>query len=202
MAAQRGTIHDDCVLVNRDCRTYTWPDRLDAVCTDPPWADLSCYEWLGSWAVERVRPGGWVLVQCGTAHLPKVLTILSGAGLSYVWCLAFGYSQSSQAKATTKFRATWRPVLLFSVGAVELPDESVSDWYTVKAEPKKHFAWEQPPEPFRYWLGRLVRPGGLVADPFAGSGTTAVVCRELGLRFVGTEKDKDNYKVARGRLKQ
>lgn len=33
------------------------------------------------------------------------------------------------------------------------------------------------------------RTGGVVLDPFLGSGTTAVVCRKLGRRFVGVEQN-------------
>lgn len=36
------------------------------------------------------------------------------------------------------------------------------------------------------------RPGDLVMDPFLGSGTTGVVARALGRRFIGTEYSKEN----------
>jgi len=34
-------------------------------------------------------------------------------------------------------------------------------------------------------------PGEMVLDPFLGSGTTAVVARKLGRRFVGVEIDRE-----------
>jgi DNA modification methylase len=40
------------------------------------------------------------------------------------------------------------------------------------------------------WLVRLVCPqGGLVLDPFAGSGTTAEACRVEGMRCVLVERE-------------
>ena len=43
-------------------------------------------------------------------------------------------------------------------------------------------------------------PGGLVLDPFAGSGTTAVVARKLGRSFVAIERDEMHCLVAAKRL--
>lgn len=51
------------------------------------------------------------------------------------------------------------------------------------------------------WLVRLVcRPGGLVLDPFCGSGTTGVASREEGMDFIGIEKNEDYCKIARNRV--
>ena len=41
-----------------------------------------------------------------------------------------------------------------------------------------------------------------VFDPFMGSGTTAVVCKSLGLDYVGCELDKDYYEIINKRLSQ
>jgi DNA modification methylase len=43
-------------------------------------------------------------------------------------------------------------------------------------------------------------PGGLVIDPFMGSGTTAVVARRLGRRFIGFDASPRYVELARARL--
>ena len=43
-------------------------------------------------------------------------------------------------------------------------------------------------------------PGGVVLDPFMGSGTTAVVCRRLGRHFLGFELIPEYVELARRRL--
>jgi len=43
--------------------------------------------------------------------------------------------------------------------------------------------------------------GDLVLDPFSGSGTTAVVAKKLQRNFIGIDKDKDNVKLSKERLK-
>lgn len=43
-------------------------------------------------------------------------------------------------------------------------------------------------------------PGDLVLDPFSGVGTTAVVCKQTGRRFVGFEKNEKYLQIAIDRL--
>jgi site-specific DNA-methyltransferase (adenine-specific) len=51
------------------------------------------------------------------------------------------------------------------------------------------------------WLVRLVcPPGGVVLDPFLGSGTTALACEDLGLRWIGIEREEKYCEVAKQRL--
>lgn len=53
------------------------------------------------------------------------------------------------------------------------------------------------------WLCRLITPaGGVVLDPFAGSGSTGVACLREGFRFVGVEQSVEYARVARERLKK
>jgi site-specific DNA-methyltransferase (adenine-specific) len=42
--------------------------------------------------------------------------------------------------------------------------------------------------------------GGVVLDPYMGSGTTGVAALNLGRRFIGIEKDPKYYKIAKGRI--
>ncbi|MGD9741459.1 MAG: site-specific DNA-methyltransferase, partial [Dongiaceae bacterium] len=44
------------------------------------------------------------------------------------------------------------------------------------------------------------RPGDLVLDPFFGSGTTGVVAKRLGRRWLGIERDKSYARIAQERL--
>lgn len=51
------------------------------------------------------------------------------------------------------------------------------------------------------WLVRLVTPpGGLVLDPFAGSGSTGCATVAEGFRFVGMEKERESADIARRRI--
>ncbi|WP_254628047.1 site-specific DNA-methyltransferase [Myxococcus sp. CA040A] len=51
------------------------------------------------------------------------------------------------------------------------------------------------------WLVRLVTPpGGIVLDPFTGSGTTGLAALHEGLRFVGVEQSAEYLEIARCRV--
>jgi len=51
------------------------------------------------------------------------------------------------------------------------------------------------------YLVRLVTPvGGVVLDPFMGSGTTGIACKNKGFGFVGIEMDKEYFEIAKARI--
>lgn len=53
-------------------------------------------------------------------------------------------------------------------------------------------------------LRRMIRvscpPGGVVLDPFMGSGSTGCACKEEGMEFIGIEKDKNYFEIAKKRI--
>jgi len=52
------------------------------------------------------------------------------------------------------------------------------------------------------WLTRLITPaGGLVLDPFAGSGSTGAAAAMEGARFIGIEREADYVPIARARVR-
>ncbi len=55
----------------------------------------------------------------------------------------------------------------------------------------------------RYLLTLVTYPEyNLIIDPFMGSGTTALACLELGLPFIGIEKEKEYYDLAIERIER
>ena len=51
------------------------------------------------------------------------------------------------------------------------------------------------------WLVRMVTPpGGIVLDPFMGSGTTGVAAMQEGFRFVGCELNPEYVAIAKRRI--
>lgn len=58
----------------------------------------------------------------------------------------------------------------------------------------------KPTDLMRY-LVRLITPqGGIVLDPFMGSGTTGVAAKSEGFSFLGIEREPDYLEIAKGRI--
>src|SRR5262249_44987020 len=83
------------------------------------------------------------------------------------------------------------------------PDEDTWYFRRVCGTFKERAGWHgcQMPEQL---LGRIIRvcsnPGELVLDPFAGSGTTLVVAKKLGRRWIGFEISENYFKKGEARL--
>ena len=59
----------------------------------------------------------------------------------------------------------------------------------------------KPVELMKY-LCRLVTPkGGIVLDPFMGSGSTGMAAKDEGFDFIGIEKDEEYFKICESRIK-
>ena len=86
----------------------------------------------------------------------------------------------------------------FSVTA-DVPYTDVWTFPTVQAYPGKHPA-EKPQALLRHIIAASSKPGAVVLDAFAGSGSTGIAARELGRDFIGIEKDNTWVDYARERI--
>lgn len=67
---------------------------------------------------------------------------------------------------------------------------------------KKHFLHPtiKPLKIIKNIVGNSSKEGDIVLDPFIGSGTTAVACKELGRHYIGFEINPKWVKIAKDRL--
>jgi len=72
---------------------------------------------------------------------------------------------------------------------------------TDKAGPKKkQHPTQKPVDLYKFLLERYCLPGGTVLDPTFGSGNSGKAAKELGLKYIGIEKDADFFKKAKSIL--
>jgi adenine-specific DNA-methyltransferase len=86
----------------------------------------------------------------------------------------------------------------FSVTA-DVPYTDVWTFPTVQAYPGKHPA-EKPQALLRHIIAASSKPGAVVLDAFAGSGSTGTAALDMGRKFIGIEKDNAWAEYSRDRI--
>ena len=76
-----------------------------------------------------------------------------------------------------------------------------SVWHVNKVDPiKMQHPTQKPVGIFRMLIRIYSNKNDIVLDPFIGSGTTAVACKELGRKYIGIEISEEYCEVARRRI--
>jgi len=110
----------------------------------------------------------------------------------------FGGSLKPYEELKAEYKAIKQQQRHFAV-TKHVPYTNVWDFKPVQWYPGKH-PCEKPLDLMRYIVAASSRPGDVVMDTFAGSGSTALACRDLGRSFVGCEMGVAEFDGAVGRL--
>lgn len=78
------------------------------------------------------------------------------------------------------------------------------DWWNINqvkntSKDKSNHPCQMPLEVMEHIIGILPKDY-IIVDPFMGSGTTGVACKNLGRDFIGIELDEYYYEIAKGRI--
>ena len=185
------------------------PESVSLFLTDPPWSQdretLSLWSGLGSQAARALVTGGLLLTYAGQAGLPRWLDIL-GRHLTYRWqivCMNEAGHSIAPTRGSFGILNGYRSLLLFSKGPFR-PHQPLKDTLITQGSEKGLHEWQQPVSEARYFVERLCPPGGLVCDPFCGSGTVAhaVLLAGGGRRYIGCDLSRGAVQLARSRVAQ
>jgi hypothetical protein len=132
---------------------------------------------------------GVVIIFADWDLLPDISYIASICGLReqqhLTWC-------RSRPGGGGMFRGASDPVLVASRKSPDLVDKAaVKNWMVADYEIPRAHPYSKPPEVIEYVLRRVCRPGDLVLDPFAGSGSSRVAAEKLQLDLVWRGCDID-----------
>lgn len=188
---------DDCDIRLGDFRDQLADEAgVDTIITDPPYPAefIEEFDALGEVAARILKPDGFLVAMVGQTHLPAYLERLS-RHLAYRWCGAYLTEGPATRIHGRKVGTKWKPLLIF--GGEEFITQDV---FSSEGDDKQHHHWGQSESGFADIVSRLTSPGELVVDPFLGGGTTAVVCRDLGRRFIGCDKDPEAVRKTLERL--
>lgn len=211
----RTEVIGDCTLILGDCReVLPTLGPVDAVVTDPPYG-------IGeSAAKNRTRGGGGGrLGMCAPTDYgdddwdqePCAPEVLAWMRENSRWQIIFGGNYFDLPP--TSCWLVWDKENTGDFADAELA------WTNLrKAVRLKRWMWngglrkgreerfhltQKPLGVMEWCLGHLPEMGGgVVLDPFMGSGTTGVACARMGLRFIGVEREPRHFETACRRIRE
>jgi len=176
---------------------------VDIILTDPPYisdAVEEAYHILGKHAPRVLRPSGFLVTYAAQFHLPVIMREL-GQGLEWFWLCSQINHGSKTIVWSRHALCCFKPILVYQKPPVKPPENLFTD-AVQGTRSKRYHPWEQSIHESIHFLSRLAEPGAMVLDPFAGSGTTLLAARLLGMEYIGFEIDPGTCETARHRLEQ
>lgn len=161
-----------------------------------------CTAWLSE-CLRIARPGSVLCVFTDWRQLPSLTDAVQFAGWHWQGVVSWDKTQGTRPRMGG-FRAQCEYVVWASKGKLD-----ASSGYTLPGsftlprtrDDRVHHQTSKPIALMRE-LVKIVPEGGVVLDPFAGSGTTGVAALLEGRRFVGVELVPEIHQIASSRLAQ
>lgn len=157
-----------------------------------------CTLWLAD-CLAAARPGGYLLVFADWRQLPGATDAVQAAGWVWRGLIPWDKGPSARAPNTSYFRHQAEYLVWATNGPSDGYRSAGGPWPGVYAAPVLQAEKRHPTGKPVALLRRLVQccpPGGLVLDPFAGSGTAGVAALHEGRRYLGCELDPAHHSTA------
>jgi DNA modification methylase len=201
-------IHGDCIAGMAELPAAS----VDFALTDPPY--IVHYRSRDGRGVTNDDNSSWL--RPAFTHIYRVLKPASFCVSFYAWNKVHLFMaawrdagfrtaghivfRKSCASAARFLRYEHECAYLLAKGDVEPPAEPIPDVIEFRYTGNKLHPTQKPLSALTPLISAFCPPGGIVLDPFAGSGSTLAAARKLGRRFIGFEIDPQHYRTATTRL--
>lgn len=184
----RGIVHttSDFTGDSRDQRAYAY------------WSAL----WMSE-ALRVTRVGGVVLAFTDWRQLPATTDAVQSGG--WVWRGIVPWYKPTARPMAGRFTASCEYVVWGSAGPMEVDFSGAMPTHRgffQASPPRDREHQTQKPVDVMRELVKIVQPGGVILDPFMGSGTTGVAAMIEGRKFVGVEMVDEFAKVSERRIRE
>jgi len=183
-------------------------NSVDAIITDPPYPIEYIDLWADMFAIaDRIlKPSAFLVTYANHQNLDRIFQLPNS--LKYYWIFKLDFTSKPIAMGRNLI-ATWKPVLIFQ----KLPFKKIEETLEDNIKESKPFNyderdmhnlnWGQSLGKFEWIIDKFTKPGDLIVDPFAGTGTTLVASKNMKRRCIGYEIDKTNYEsIIKGRIER
>lgn len=209
----RGLILNEIVLGDCVTQMRNLPsESVHAVITDPPYlvgyvdrsgrsiqGDVEA-QWLCPAFAEiyrLMRPDTVCVSFYGWSKVDQFVDAWRRAGLQLVGHLTFPKRYTS----TSRFvRYQHENAYLLAKGRPAVPDSPIGDVIDWTYSGNKFHPTQKPVQVLTPLIESFCPRGGVVLDPFAGSGSTLVAARSVGRQFIGIEIDPVYHRIASKRI--
>jgi site-specific DNA-methyltransferase (adenine-specific) len=150
-------------------------------------------------AASVVDETGSMLFFCDWRMQSALQTAIESAGVRYQGLVVWDKEHMGLGRG---FRAQHELVLHFTNGSPEYADlgtGNVIRCQRVRKDDREHQT-QKPVWLMRRLIAVVAPVGGVVIDPFMGSGTTALACEQTGRRFIGIERSREHFDSACRRI--
>jgi DNA modification methylase len=201
-------LHGDCVELMRGLPA----ESVDFILTDPPYlvryrdrsgrtvANDDRDDWLKPAFAEMFRllkPGTLCLSFYGWNRADRFFAAWKAAGFDVAGHVVFRKRYASSARF---FEHHHEPAYLLAKGDARFPAHPIPDVLDWQYTGNRLHPTQKPVKPLQHIVQALCKPGGLVLDPFCGSGSSLVAARDAGCAYLGIELDAAHHGTASKRL--
>lgn len=158
-----------------------------------------CALWMNA-ARQASKPGAVIASFIDWRQLPTLTDAVQAGGWTWrgvaTWSKKFGRPNPAGFSNACEY-VVWGT----NGPAVERDDYPAGVFESSSKDGARHHI-AQKPERVMDWVMRLAAPGGLVLDPFMGSGTTLRAAKNRGSPAIGIESNEEYCEIAAKRLAQ
>lgn len=157
-------------------------------------------------AYRILRKGGTVIVFYDVWKLTTLANALTAAGFVQLRLIEWMKTNPVPLNSKRNYLTNSREIAVLAVKCSKPTFNSEYDngqyHYPIPHNGTRYHPTQKPLQLFADLVNKHSMPGDLVVDPFAGSGTTAVACRQHGRVFAGCDIDGDYIKTAKRRVRE
>lgn len=192
-------------------------ESIDSIITDPPYG-LFDEDWDRpvklTWIYEAARllkPSGAFYCFWSCMKIPELQQFVEGC-LKLRNIIVWHYANSWRKRSDDQYSTTWEAVFYavkdkgkpfkreeFSKAAQDVQIIAIPQSNFLGSKEKKH-PFQKPVELLEIFVRNSTNEGQVVLDPFMGSGATGIAALRNDRKFIGIEKDKDFFELAKKRI--
>ena len=207
-------IHADSLTVLR----HMEPESVDAIVTDPPYGidyhtkgsgesiknDKSPFIWFLYDSFRVLKPGGSIICFTRWDVQQTFVDAMKLAGFKVKSEVIWDKVMHGMGDCKAQFAPTHENIIFAIKGKFSFPGHRPKDLITYHKLPSSQMIHptEKPVGLLTNLISSVTKPGDLIVDPFAGSGSTCVAAKKTGRRFIGIELDDEHFEKASRRIEE